>query len=172
MRNAFPMVTAPVSLSASFPQHRLGLVRPRRLPNVNGKRFGNAVLAAVVGTAFHFSARHVASPSRLRPAGRRQCQKPRVPVFLCSLRFLAQPHQMSSFSPNVADGDISAKWGGRNKLVCSTALGWRDVHRLHLRVYGPEDYLQRLRAVRCRCAGFSSIPEPASVPAATAWNSS
>jgi len=43
--------------------------------------------------------------------------------------------------------------------------GWQDVDRLHLRVYGPEDYLQRLRARIADGTGFSSIPEPASVPA-------
>ena len=45
--------------------------------------------------------------------------------------------------------------------------GWQDVDRLHLRVYGPEDYLQRLREYVADGAGFSSIPEPASVPAVT-----
>ena len=42
--------------------------------------------------------------------------------------------------------------------------GWQDIDRLHLRVYGPEDYLQRLRQYVANEGGFSSIPEPAAVP--------
>jgi hypothetical protein len=48
---------------------------------------------------------------------------------------------------------MSAKWSR-----------WQDIDRLHLRVYGPEDYLQRLRQYVASAGGFSSIPEPAAVP--------
>ena len=43
---------------------------------------------------------------------------------------------------------------------------WQHIDRLHLQVYGPENYLQRLRVYVAGAAGFSSIPVPASVPVA------
>jgi len=60
----------------------------------------------------------------------------------------------------------SGAWADLPTLITMSGSqnGWQDIDRLHLRVYGPEDYLRRLRQYVASEGGFSSIPEPAAVP--------
>jgi len=50
--------------------------------------------------------------------------------------------------------------------MARSRTGWQAIDRLHLRLYGPEDYLQRLRGYVVGAAGFRGIQVPASVPVA------
>jgi hypothetical protein len=42
--------------------------------------------------------------------------------------------------------------------VAGLSGGWKALNQIHLRVYGPEDYLERCRGVLSERGGFSAIP--------------
>jgi hypothetical protein len=56
------------------------------------------------------------------------------------------------------------------QVLIRSRTEWRSIDRLHLRVYGPEDYLVRLRTHLAHEIGFQSIPDVPGVGAADLHN--
>jgi hypothetical protein len=131
--------------------------------NGNGKRPGRGYrLFGVKGTGWlHKAGYPVAVDDKGREASLR--------YFLNDLRDLAGPLGLIA----VGLDPRTFKWLDLDMMieVARVAGGWKGLEKLHLRVYGPADYLGRWRGYLACQANFSSIPGGAEVaPTSTVVN--
>jgi hypothetical protein len=89
------------------------------------------------------------------PVAERELQKV-VCEFLQDLQVLATGYDLIACGLN----PVTAQWVNLETMIAMAqgSPGWRTVDGLHLRVYGPEDYLQRWRQHLATRTGFAEIP--------------
>jgi hypothetical protein len=89
------------------------------------------------------------------PDDERELQKV-VCDFLQNLQVLATRYDLIPCGLN----PVTAQWVTLGSMIAmaQASQNWKSVDRLHLRVYGPEDYPQRWRQLLAAGAGFDQIP--------------